>query len=62
MLLFIALLVIIDLVVAGVALAPMVKDKWNNASASEFTTNVAQPLPNALAWPARAYRRMTERG
>ena len=62
MLLFIALLVIIDLVVAGVALAPMIKDKWNNASASEFTTDVAQALPNALAWPARAYRSMTERG
>ncbi|MGD0189082.1 MAG: hypothetical protein ABSC25_28180 [Roseiarcus sp.] len=60
--LLIALLVIIYLVGVGVALAPTIKDKWNSGSASELATSVAQALPNALAWPARAYRSMTERG
>jgi len=62
MLLLIALLVIIYFVGVGVALAPTIKDKWNSASASELATSVAQALPNGLAWPARAYRSMTERG
>ena len=60
--LLIALLVIIYLVGVGVALAPTIKGKWNSASASELATSIAQALPNALAWPARAYRSMTERG
>jgi hypothetical protein len=60
--LVVALLVIIYLLGIGVALAPTIKDKWGSASASDLATSVAQDLPNALAWPARAYRSMTERG
>ncbi len=55
----IALLVIVYFVGVGVVLAPTIKDKWNSAPASELTASVVQELPNALAWPARAYRSLT---
>jgi hypothetical protein len=60
--LLLASLVIVYLVGVGVALAPTMKDKWKGASASELATGVARALPNALAWPASAYRGMTEHG
>jgi len=53
------LLVIIYLVGVGVALAPTVQSKWNTATAAELTSNIAEALPDALAWPARAYRTIT---
>jgi hypothetical protein len=60
--LVIALALIIYLVGAGVALAPTVESKWRTAPASDFAASVARNLPRAAAWPARAYRRLAERG
>jgi hypothetical protein len=58
----IALIVIVYLVGVGVALSPTFQAKWNSASASDFTASIAQALPDALAWPARAFRSITGRG
>jgi hypothetical protein len=58
----IALIVIIYLVGVGVALAPIIQAKWNGASAADFAASVMQELPNAMAWPARAFRSITGRG
>ena len=58
----IALIVILYLVGVGVVLAPTLQAKWNSATASELATSVGQALPDALAWPVRAYRNMTGRG
>jgi hypothetical protein len=58
----IGLVVLIYLVGVGVALSPTIGTKWNSASASELAAGVAQAIPNAAAWPARAYRSMTDHG
>jgi hypothetical protein len=58
----IALIVIVYLVGVGVALAPTIQEKWNSASAAEFANSVGQDLPYALAWPARVYRSIVDRG
>jgi hypothetical protein len=58
----IALVVIIYLVGVGVALAPTIQAKWKDASAADLAASVMQELPNALAWPARAFRSITGRG
>jgi hypothetical protein len=57
----IALVVVIYLVGVGVVLAPTVQGKWSSASASELTASIAQALPEALAWPVRAYHSITGR-
>jgi hypothetical protein len=54
----IGLLVIVYLVGVGVALTPTFGASWNAAPASQFAETVAQELPNALAWPAAAYRKL----
>jgi hypothetical protein len=56
------LIVIIYIVGIGVALSPTVEAKWSGGSASEFATGVAQALPGAVAWPARAYHSIADRG
>jgi hypothetical protein len=48
-------MVIIYIVGIGVVLAPTIQGKWNGGSASDLTTSVVQALPNAAAWPARAF-------
>jgi hypothetical protein len=58
----IGLIVIIYLVGVGVALSPTIGTKWNSASVSVLAASVAQALPSAAAWPARAYRSMAEPG
>lgn len=58
----IALIVIVYLVGVGVALAPTVETKWNSATAAEFADSVGQELPGALAWPARVYHGVADRG
>jgi hypothetical protein len=58
----IALAVIIYLVGVGVALSPTIQTKRNSASASGLATSVGQALPNAVAWPARAFHSMADRG
>ena len=60
--LFIALVLIIYLVGVGVALAPTIRANWSTATASDLAASVAQDLPRAVAWPARAYRSIAERG
>lgn len=60
--LVIALALIVYLVGMGVALAPTVQSKWHTETASDFAASVAQNLPRAAAWPARAYRSFAERG
>jgi hypothetical protein len=59
--LIIALIVIVYLVGVGVVLAPTIQGKWNSATASELTASVGDALPNALAWPLRAYHNVTGR-
>ena len=54
----IGLLVIIYLVGVGVVLTPTFQANWNAAPASQLSETVAQELPNALAWPAAAYRKL----
>ncbi len=58
----IALVVIVYLVGVGVALSPTIQAKWNTASASDLAASVTQALPNAVAWPARAFHSISERG
>jgi hypothetical protein len=55
----IALIVIIYLIGVGVALSPTIQAKWSSASAADLTASVAQELPSAFAWPARAYHGIT---
>ncbi len=57
----IALIVIVYLVGVGVALSPTFRSQWNSAPAANLFASVMQELPNALAWPARAIRSVTER-
>jgi hypothetical protein len=58
----IALIVIVYLVGVGVALSPTIQAKWNTASASDLAASVTQALPNAVAWPTRAYHNLTDHG
>ena len=56
---FIGLIVIVYLVGVGVVLAPSVKGRWDSGTASELSQSIAAALPNALAWPAAAFRSLT---
>ena len=58
----IALIVIVYLVGVGVALSPTIQAKWTSGSASDLATSVGQALPNAIAWPARAFHSIVDRG
>jgi len=58
----IALIAVVYFVGVGVALSPTIQAKWKSASAAELAAGVGEALPNAAAWPARAYRRMTDHG
>ena len=60
--LIIALIVIVYLIGVGVVLAPTFHEKWNTAPAGELASNAVQALPDALAWPAKAYRGIVGRG
>jgi hypothetical protein len=60
--LLIALIVIIYIVGIGVVLSPTIQAKWSGAPASNFATSVAEALPNAVAWPVRAFQSITNRG
>jgi hypothetical protein len=59
---FVALVVVVYLVGVGVALSPTVQNKWSSVPASEFASSVAEALPGAAAWPARAFQSLPERG
>jgi hypothetical protein len=58
----IALIVIIYIVGVGVALSPTIETKWGDGTASNFASGVAEALPGAVAWPARAYHSIADRG
>jgi hypothetical protein len=58
--LLISLLVIAYLVGIGVTLAPTIKANWNTVPASQFAERLGAELPNALTWPATAYRSIVE--
>jgi hypothetical protein len=60
--LLIALIVIIYLVGVGVVLSPVIQSEWNSAPAAGLAAGVAQELPRALTWPARALHGITDRG
>ena len=57
---FIALVVIVYLVGVGAALAPTVRGQWTTAPAPQFADSVVKAVPDAVAWPARAFRAATE--
>jgi hypothetical protein len=59
--LIVALIVILYLIGVGVVLAPTVQGKWSTVPASELTASVWEALPNALAWPVRAFHSLTGR-
>lgn len=56
---FVAVILVVYLVGIGVALAPAIRANWNSVPASELASIVTRALPNAFAWPARAYRSMS---
>ena len=58
----IALIVIVYLVGVGVSLSPTIQAKWSTAPAAELANSVASALPGAVAWPARAFHSLTDRG
>jgi len=60
--LLIAVTLIIYLVGVGVALAPTIQTNWSGATAAGLAGSLADALPGAVAWPARAYRSITSRG
>jgi hypothetical protein len=60
--LIIGLLVIVYLVGIGVVLASTIEATWSSTPASNFATSLADALPNAVAWPVRAFNSMTGRG
>ena len=58
----IALIIIVYLVGVGVALAPDIRTRWNSAPAAELAAGLGEALPNALAWPVRAYHSIADEG
>ena len=60
--LLLSFIVIAYLVGVGVCLSPTFREKWTNAPASELLASVGQALPSALAWPARVYHDVADRG
>jgi hypothetical protein len=57
--LLLALIIIVYLVGVGVVLSPVVRSTWNTEPVSALAQDLAQSLPDALAWPVRAARSVT---
>ena len=57
--LLLALIIIVYLVGVGVVLSPVVRQTWNTEPASVVAGDIAQALPDALAWPVRAAHAVT---
>ncbi len=55
----ITLLIVVYLIGVGVELAPVVQSRWNSGTAADFASSVAEALPDALAWPMKVYRNLT---
>lgn len=58
----ISLLLIVYVVGIGVVLAPTIEAKWNSGSASDLAKSTTQALPNAAAWPVRAFHSISGHG
>ena len=58
--LLLALIIIVYLVGVGVVLSPIVRSTWNSEPASVLAASIVQALPDALAWPVRAARSVTQ--
>ncbi|MDT3381481.1 hypothetical protein RNI52_29415 [Labrys neptuniae] len=56
-----SLLIIVYLIGVGVQLAPVVQGQWSSGSASDFASSIARALPDALTWPAKVYRGLTDK-
>ncbi|GLS23044.1 hypothetical protein GCM10007874_60640 [Labrys miyagiensis] len=57
----ITLLIVVYLVGVGVELAPVVQAQWNSGTAADFASSVAHALPDAMSWPVKVYRSLTNR-
>jgi hypothetical protein len=57
--LLLAVIVMIYLVGVGVVLSPVIRATWNSEPASVLAGDIAQALPDALAWPLKAARGVT---
>ncbi len=55
-----SLLIVIYLIGVGVELAPVVQGQWSSGSASDFASSIARALPDALAWPVKVWRSLTQ--
>jgi hypothetical protein len=55
----IMLLIVVYLVGVGVELAPVVQAQWNTGTAADFASSVARALPDAMTWPVKVYRTLT---
>jgi len=55
----IGLLLVVYLVGVGVVLAPALQADWGAVPAAAFAPSLAKNLPQALAWPEAAYRKLT---
>jgi hypothetical protein len=58
----IALFVVVYLIGVGVALAPTIQTNIRTATAPELASSIVQSLPDALAWPTRAFRTLSGKG
>lgn len=56
-LIFVVLLIYV--VGIGVQLTPTVREGWNSMTAAQLLDRTAEELPNAAAWPMRAYESLT---
>lgn len=55
-----SLLIVIYLIGVGVELAPVVQGQWSSGSASDFASSITRALPDALAWPVKVWRSLTQ--
>ncbi len=55
----ITLVLLVYLVGVGVVLASALRADWSAAPAAAFAANLVKDLPQALAWPEAAYRKLT---
>jgi hypothetical protein len=53
--LLLAIIVIIYLIGVGVILSPIIRATWTSEPASVLAERVVQALPDAFAWPLRAF-------
>ena len=50
-----SLLILVYVIGIGVQLAPTVEAAWDKETAAQVTARVMDELPNAAAWPVRAF-------